>query len=435
MADRRRPFGVLVTALALLLLASTAPSSAQLLDDGDDGDDGGSTTSTSEPDDGGDDDQTDLLDGSTTTTTSSTSTTTSSTTSTTAPPEEPGEPDDGGGSGDPQQEPTPAPEGAGDGEAADGVPEDDATPRTIPPEAQAVIDGVARTGSNSSRDLHEAVQELVELGLSPEEAVRVGFGRFPVAGVATYSHDWLYPRWGPGFRFHLGTDVFAPYGTPLRSPVDGTVTSGHGTLGGLYVKVFTADGTYFYLAHLSGLPDGFEDGMEVRTGDIVGYIGTSGNAKGTPPHVHLGLYPQGGDPVDPKPVLDRMLADAMEALPAVIERVRANRPDVEASAPRAPRVPRSLVATSMLRPLLDARAAGGLSTTVLFEAVGNPTSGGLAIAETEAGALAAAIDWEARAADERTGHQLRARTEELFRATLGPFAGLSRGDDQGSAAG
>src|SRR3546814_19878114 len=103
--------------------------------------------------------------------------------------------------------------------------------------AQAIIDSIQRSPANSSRALHDAVlRDLVPLGLTEQEAIRVGFGRFPIAGVATFVHDWYFPRWGPGFRFHMGNDVFAPHGTPVRSPVDGTISSGSGPLGGLFVR-------------------------------------------------------------------------------------------------------------------------------------------------------------------------------------------------------
>lgn len=300
------------------------------------------------------------------------------------------------------------------------------TPGGIPPEAQAIIDSIPRSAANSSRALYEAVQrDLVGLGLSEEEAIRIGFGRFPIAGVATFVHDWYFPRWGPGFRFHMGTDVFAAHGTPVRSPVDGTVEAGEGSLGGLYVKVFQPDGTYFYMAHLSGLVEGFQDGMAVQTGDIVGYVGNSGNARTTPPHVHLGIYSAAGEATDPKPILDQMLADALATLPAVVEHVEANRPaapaPAEVSAEPAPRVPRSLLAASLLRSLVDERAAGSLDTAVLLEAVGNPSSAGLAVAEAEASQLAASIDWSERAARTRTQRELVERVEEMFRSALGPL--------------
>jgi hypothetical protein len=283
------------------------------------------------------------------------------------------------------------------------------------------MDRIQRSPANTSRALYEAVQELVRLGLTKDEAIRVGFGRFPVAGVANFTHDWYFPRWGPGFRFHLGTDVFADHGTPLRSPVDGKVTSGSSSLGGLYVKVFQPDGTYFYMAHLSGLAEGFQNGMAVKTGDIVGYVGNSGNARTTPPHLHLGIYTPGGEPTDPKPILDQMLAEAMAALPAIIEQVRAQRPVAEPASPPPARVPSSLLASSLLRPVIDGRAIGGLEAAALFEAVGNPSSGGIAVAEAEATRLASSIDWEARAASDQRERELLVRAGERFRLSLGPL--------------
>lgn len=311
---------------------------------------------------------------------------------------------------------------------------DSTTPQSgsggIPAAAQAIIDSIQRSPANSSRALHEAVlRDLVPLGLTEQEAMRVGFGRFPIAGVANFVHDWYFPRWGPGFRFHLGTDVFAPHGTPVRSPVDGTVSSADNALGGLSVKVFQPDGTYFYMAHLSGVVEGLQQGMAVQTGDIVGYVGNSGNARTTPPHVHLGIYTPGGDATDPKPVLDQMLADALANLPNIVEQVKAQRPTpaavpdvVEPAATPAPRVPRSLLASSLLRDLVDERAAGSLDTAVLLEAVGNPSSGGLAVAEAEASQLAADIDWDARQDEARAERILLVQAADVLRSTLGPLA-------------
>ena len=330
---------------------------------------------------------------------------------------------------EPQPQPADAPAAGGEAPPPDGGDSTTAQPGSggIPAAAQAIIDSIQRSPANSSRALHDAVlRDLVPLGLTEQEAIRVGFGRFPIAGVATFVHDWYFPRWGPGFRFHMGTDVFAPHGTPVRSPVDGTISSGSGSLGGLFVKVFQPDGTYFYMAHLSGLAEGFTEGMAVQTGDIVGYVGDSGNARGGSPHVHLGIYTPGGEATDPKPILDQMLADALADLPRVVEQVRAQRPAAGAQAEAAPgapaaRVPRSLLASALLRSLIDEHAAGSLDTAVLLEAIGNPSSGGLAVAEAEASQLAASIDWDARAARTRTQRVLATRVSDLFRSALGPL--------------
>jgi len=275
-------------------------------------------------------------------------------TTTTAPPAGRTPPTTAGPSGDDLssgagQAPAGAEDTKGDGAAAPsgGI--------NVPPEAQRIIAAVPRTGPSNTEHLVASLAPLRDLGMPEAEALRVGLGRFPIAGVARYSHDWLFPRYGPGFRFHLGTDVFASYGTPVRAPVDGIARSANGGLGGLTVKVVMPDGTYFYLAHLSGLVDGFTDGMAVTTGDIVGYVGDSGNARGGSPHLHIGIYPHGGPPVDPKPILDQFIAEAEVMVPAIVDAYERSRPPAapqEAGDP-APaddvRTVRPLLATGLLR--------------------------------------------------------------------------------------
>ncbi len=418
MRERGRHLGVLIAAGVAVAFALAAPSDAQLIDPA-------VTTTTAPPP--------------TTTAPPATTTTTTAPTGGGEPadPADPADPaptttappaGDGGSPSDPPLDAgdgsTPVPDGADQpAEDGEGTAPAGPAPRVVPADAQRIINAVVRTPANSSQALHAAVQQLVDLGLSEEEAIRIGFGRFPVAGIANYSHDWLYPRYGPGFRFHLGTDVFAKYGTPLRAPVDGTVTAKTSTLGGLSVKVHMPDGTYFYYAHLSALPEGFVDGMAVSTGDIVGFVGDSGNAKGGSPHLHIGIYPQGGSAVDPKPILDQMLADALATLPEVVAQVQAAQAGPASPVPAAvtPVEPDPLLATALLRPVLDDRAAGGVDTAVLFEAVGDPSAGGLAVVASEAGRLAASIDWEAWAARTEQGLELVQETAELFRLALAPL--------------
>lgn len=291
---------------------------------------------------------------------------------------------------------SPAPAGAqdtgGDGAAAPsgGI--------AVPPEAQRIISSVHRTGPSNNSALLGMLPELEALGLSEADAYRVGFGRFPIAGAANYSHDWLYPRYGPGFRFHLGTDVFAAYGTPVRAPVDGVAQSANGGLGGLTVKVIMPDGTYFYLAHLSGLVDGFTNGMPVTTGDIVGYVGDSGNARGGAPHLHIGIYPHGGAPVDPKPILDGFLAEAAARMPEVVAALRASLPAPTAAAPATAdptaRVLRPMLATEALHPLASGGAA--MPAEVLYLVGADPFDGPRALVDLALTDLVAGIDWSSR---------------------------------------
>ncbi len=267
----------------------------------------------------------------------------------------------------------------------------------VPPAAQRIIDSVPRSGPSDNSALLASLAVLEDLGLSESEMLRVGLGRFPIAGRAHYTHDWLFPRYGPGFRFHLGTDVFAAYGTPVRAPVDGVAQSGNGGLGGLTVKVVMPDRTYFYLAHLSGLVDGFANGMAVRTGDIVGYVGDSGNARGGAPHLHIGIYPHGGPPVDPKPFLDHFIAEAQSRVPAIVDAYERARPPggaAELAPLEARRRLRPMLATELLRELSAGAAAWPVE--LLYLAGTSTVSGPRLLVDLAVADVVTGIDWAAR---------------------------------------
>lgn len=173
-----------------------------------------------------------------------------------------------------------------------------------------MIDAYPRTPAGSTREL------VAALGGLPAPAARAGFGRFPVAGAATWSHDWLFPRHVPSFHVHEGTDVFAAHGTIVQSPAAGVAEVTDGAVGGLAVKVVQDDGTYWYLAHLASAT--VASGQRVGPGTPVGTVGDSGNAAGGAPHVHVEVHPFGGGPVDPKQILDAYLAEAVASAPLVV---------------------------------------------------------------------------------------------------------------------
>ena len=289
-----------------------------------------------------------------------------------------------------------SPPGAEDARG-DGAPAPEAG-IPVPPEAQRLIDAVKRTGSNSNGPLLTALSQLVALGMDQAEAYRVGLGRFPIAGPARYSHDWLYPRYGPGFRFHLGTDVFAAQGTPVRAPVDGVATAREDPLGGLSVRVTMPDKTYFYLAHLSGLVEGFTPEMPVRTGDIVGYVGDSGNATAVR-RTCTSASTRGGPPVDPKPVLDQFLADAQARVPELIASYQAAHPVADRLAvPALPvsaeaRLLRPTLATQMLHPYV---AGDDWLPAVLYVVGTDPAAGAGLILQSTLDELVTEIDWRAQ---------------------------------------
>jgi hypothetical protein len=109
---------------------------------------------------------------------------------------------------------------------------------------------------------------------------------------------------------HQGTDIWAPQGTPIRAPDAGRLRYENAGLGGLAAYVTVADGTYYYLAHMAATAPGLASGATVVQGQIVGFVGDSGNARGGPAHCHFEIHPRGGAAVDPKPILDRWTEDA-----------------------------------------------------------------------------------------------------------------------------
>lgn len=197
---------------------------------------------------------------------------------------------------------------------------------SLPAHLQALTNSVRRSSASNTDALITALRPLADGGLSDTEVASVGYGRFPVAGRASYVHDWWFPRFGPSWRLHEGTDIFAAMGSAVRSPSAGTVRITNGGLGGLSLHVTQPDGTYYYLAHLSGIAPGLVDGAGVRQGEVIGAVGDSGNARGGLPHLHFEFHPGGGRAVDPKPILDQFLHQALDAAPAVVQGFAADAP-------------------------------------------------------------------------------------------------------------
>jgi LysM repeat protein len=105
----------------------------------------------------------------------------------------------------------------------------------------------------------------------------------PVDG-ASYFNDWGFPR--SGGRFHEGNDMFVPKGSPVRAPVAGSVELIQGSIGGLQFNLYGVDGVEYLGSHL----DSAGKTGEVSPGDVIGYVGNSGNAEGGIPHLHFGMY-------------------------------------------------------------------------------------------------------------------------------------------------
>ncbi len=122
----------------------------------------------------------------------------------------------------------------------------------------------------------------------------------PVGPAHSFTDTWGAPR--SGGRRHQGTDIFAPYGAPAYAVTNGTVTrTGSGGLGGIVLYLRGDNGDEYYYAHNSR--NVASAGDRVAAGELVAYVGDSGNAQSTSPHIHFERHPGGGAPVNPYPFL------------------------------------------------------------------------------------------------------------------------------------
>lgn len=169
------------------------------------------------------------------------------------------------------------------------------------------------------------LQEQLSFVLSGQ-AIALGGFVFPVGAPFNFASTFGAPRM-TGTKYehsHQGNDIFAAAGTPLYATSRGVIArKAVAVLGGNKLWLVAADGTQYYYAHLAAYAEGIEDGAVVEAGQVIGYVGDTGNARGTPPHLHFEIHPGGGAAIDPYPILDAVrrsdagrLLDASRALVA-----------------------------------------------------------------------------------------------------------------------
>ena len=128
----------------------------------------------------------------------------------------------------------------------------------------------------------------------------------PVEGVKAKN---LTDTWGASRssgRTHEGIDIMAPRGTKVYSTTEGIIASLKGNnLGGTVIWLLGPSGAYHYYAHLNDHRRGLKEGDYVKRGELIGYVGNTGNARHTAPHLHYGLYlnGKGRGAVNPYPYL------------------------------------------------------------------------------------------------------------------------------------
>jgi peptidoglycan LD-endopeptidase LytH len=127
----------------------------------------------------------------------------------------------------------------------------------------------------------------------------------PTQGPCWYSDSWLAPRGGG--RRHIGVDVFTRSGEYVYAVVDGTLTRRAWDQPWLragnawWLTAADGTGTYYFYAHLFDFAPDLKVGSRVKAGQIIGWVGATGNAGA--PHLHFEIHPFGGPAINPYPVI------------------------------------------------------------------------------------------------------------------------------------
>jgi hypothetical protein len=127
---------------------------------------------------------------------------------------------------------------------------------------------------------------------------------FPIVGPSSFSDDYAAPRAGTGW--HHGNDIFADRGTPVVAVADGRLSRvGVNTLGGNRLWLTDDAGNAFYYAHLSAYAPAALEGARVTRGQVIAFVGNTGQAITTPPHLHFEVHPGGeeNESINPYPYL------------------------------------------------------------------------------------------------------------------------------------
>jgi len=147
------------------------------------------------------------------------------------------------------------------------------------------------------------------IGPNPIAALRSHDLQVPIdhADVDDWKGHYAQPR-GGGTRGHEAVDILAPRHTPVHAVEDGTIAKlFNSKAGGITIYQFDPDGEFcYYYAHLQRYADGLADGKRVSKGEIIGYVGTTGNAPPDTPHLHFAIFQLTdakrwweGKPIDP----------------------------------------------------------------------------------------------------------------------------------------
>ena len=221
----------------------------------------------------------------------------------------------------------------------------------------------------------EVVQPLPE-GVQPR--LSTGGYVFPVYGPASFGDSFGAPRSDVAGGWHHGEDVLAPLGTPLLAVADGTVFSvGWNDIGGWRLWLRDRQGNQFYYAHLAAFSPLARDGNPVRAGDVLGFMGKTGDAEQSPPHLHFEIHPA--------PLLGLQYDGVIAPYPYLLAWRRAQDISFAAGRPYLPEVggPGRAAAPPVGAMLLEARdisRTSGLVPGALERALADESTGGGSLA-------------------------------------------------------
>ncbi len=168
------------------------------------------------------------------------------------------------------------------------------------------------------RQSSEMQKKIAELDDDADESVSI-----PVLFGVTLRN--ISPNFGDprsGGRSHEGEDIMAVKGTPIVSPTEAVVTrTGTGETEGKYVYTANPGGETFVYMHLDGIGEGVSSGDVLKEGDLIGYVGNTGNASGGAAHLHFEIRDDDNDATDPFPRLteELTLAEKMKYLDAILD--------------------------------------------------------------------------------------------------------------------
>jgi cytoskeletal protein RodZ len=190
-----------------------------------------------------------------------------------------------------------------------------ATSTSLLTNLDAVIEGQATAtygGARTTAKLLAILGTMEKSGIPKLENILTVDHPFPVAGLAYWVDDWHAYRCCPKPHLHQGLDLMADRGTPLIAVVDGTISNmvNDPLWSGIAVTITDRYATRYFYAHLNGFAAGIHIGQKVHIGDVLGYVGNTGDAAGGPTHLHFEIHPNGGVSAPPKPSVDQWLDSA-----------------------------------------------------------------------------------------------------------------------------